>query len=49
MSKEVLEEVKTMAENAIQASKMTVLSAEIHKEGLVATLKDIVDYIEENK
>ena len=47
--KEICGKIIDMAESAIQSSKMDVISDDIHKKGLVATLEDIIREIKENK
>ena len=47
--KEQLIEIKGMCESAIQTSTMAFLDDSIHKEGLVATLNDIIELIKEAK
>ena len=49
MSDEICKEVIDMAESAITMSKSDVVSDYIHKQGLVATLQDIIDKIKEEE
>jgi hypothetical protein len=44
---ELCKEVIEMAESAILSSKIGIVSDAIHKEGLIATLKDIIALIKE--
>ena len=49
MNEELCSTIVDMAEAAIQASTMVMIQDDIHKIGLVETLKAIIVLIEENK
>ncbi len=46
---EICGQIIDMAESAIQSSTMAMINDSIHKEGLVGTLKDIINEIKETK